>query len=92
MLQHSTQSDDQLLCGDVPASLDDILAETVDDVDVRDSVTLFFRPMRPCALLFRYFSVPLSFLAIVVVVAIISVSVFLAVFHVPEAMHDSITL
>ncbi|KAK4700205.1 hypothetical protein P7C70_g6042, partial [Phenoliferia sp. Uapishka_3] len=44
---HFAAADDLLLCGPVPPSIDEALLETVDDVDVRDSVTLFFRPMRP---------------------------------------------
>ncbi|KAL8278795.1 hypothetical protein RQP46_008864 [Phenoliferia psychrophenolica] len=44
---HFSVADDLLLCGPVPPSIDEALLETVDDVDVRDSVTLFFRPMRP---------------------------------------------
>ncbi|KAI5480883.1 Zn(2)-C6 fungal-type transcription factor [Pseudohyphozyma bogoriensis] len=44
---HFTATDDLLLCGPVPATIEAALLETVDDVDVRDSVTLFFRPMRP---------------------------------------------
>ncbi|GAA5993118.1 hypothetical protein JCM11641_003822 [Rhodosporidiobolus odoratus] len=54
---HFTATDDLLLCGPVPVSIEEALMETVDDVDVRDSVTLFFRPMRPytyhCARLAR---------------------------------------
>ncbi|GAA5894986.1 hypothetical protein JCM5296_000931 [Sporobolomyces johnsonii] len=54
---HFTATDDLLLCGEVPSSIEAALLETVDDVDVRDSVTLFFRPMRPytyhCARLAR---------------------------------------
>ncbi|BGP20369.1 hypothetical protein JCM10213_002320 [Rhodosporidiobolus nylandii] len=54
---HFTATDDRLLCGEVPVSIEEALMETVDDVDVRDSVTLFFRPMRPytyhCARLAR---------------------------------------
>ncbi|GAA5875078.1 hypothetical protein JCM8547_005406 [Rhodosporidiobolus lusitaniae] len=44
---HFTATDDLLLCGEVPVSIEEALMETVDDVDVRDSITLFFRPMRP---------------------------------------------
>ncbi|BGP51946.1 hypothetical protein JCM10450v2_007906 [Rhodotorula kratochvilovae] len=44
---HFTATDDLLLCGEVPISVEETLLESVDDVDVRDSVTLFFRPMRP---------------------------------------------
>ncbi|GAA6048800.1 hypothetical protein JCM3770_003627 [Rhodotorula araucariae] len=44
---HFTATDDLLLCGEVPISIEETLLESVDDVDVRDSVTLFFRPMRP---------------------------------------------
>ncbi|GAA5834363.1 hypothetical protein JCM11251_007969 [Rhodosporidiobolus azoricus] len=54
---HFTATDDLLLCGEVPVSIEEALMETVDDVDVRDSITLFFRPMRPytyhCARLAR---------------------------------------
>ncbi|GAA6017858.1 hypothetical protein JCM10207_003478 [Rhodosporidiobolus poonsookiae] len=54
---HFTATDDLLLCGELPVSIEEALMETVDDVDVRDSVTLFFRPMRPytyhCARLAR---------------------------------------
>lgn len=44
---HFTPTDDLLLCGEVPCSIEDALLKSVDDVDVRDSVTLFFSPMRP---------------------------------------------
>ncbi|GAA5895497.1 hypothetical protein JCM8208_005248 [Rhodotorula glutinis] len=44
---HFTATDDLLLCGEVPCSVDEALLKSVDDVDVRDSVTLFFSPMRP---------------------------------------------
>ncbi|KPV73137.1 uncharacterized protein RHOBADRAFT_55358 [Rhodotorula graminis WP1] len=44
---HFTATDDLLLCGEVPGSVDEALLKSVDDVDVRDSVTLFFSPMRP---------------------------------------------
>lgn len=44
----STAADDLLLCGDVPSSIEEALLESVEDCDVRDSVTLFFGPMRPC--------------------------------------------
>ncbi|KAM0753729.1 hypothetical protein T439DRAFT_322619 [Meredithblackwellia eburnea MCA 4105] len=44
---HFAPADDLLLCGPIPSSIEETLLETVDDVDVRDSVTLFFRPMRP---------------------------------------------
>ncbi|GJN94038.1 hypothetical protein Rhopal_007101-T1 [Rhodotorula paludigena] len=44
---HFTATDDLLLCGEVPISIEETLLESVEDVDVRDSVTLFFRPMRP---------------------------------------------
>lgn len=44
-----TAADDLLLCGEIPPSLEESLAESVENIDVRDSVTLFFRPMRPCA-------------------------------------------
>jgi hypothetical protein len=54
---HFTATDDLLLCGAVPVSIEEALMETVEDVDVRDSVTLFFSPMRPytyhCARLAR---------------------------------------
>ncbi|GAA6039556.1 hypothetical protein JCM8097_008389 [Rhodosporidiobolus ruineniae] len=54
---HFTATDDLLLCGEVPVSVEEALLETVDDVDLRDSITLFFRPMRPytyhCARLAR---------------------------------------
>ena len=57
---HSTATDDRLLCGDPPASIEASLLETVDDVDLRDTVTLFFRPFRPytyhCASLARSLS------------------------------------
>lgn len=56
----STATDDRLLCGDPPASIEASLLETVDDVDLRDTVTLFFRPFRPytyhCASLARALS------------------------------------
>lgn len=44
---HFGASDDLLLCGEIPPSIEEALLETVEDVDVRDAVTLFFRPMRP---------------------------------------------
>lgn len=54
---HFTATDDLLLCGEVPRSIEDSLLDSVDDVDVRDSVRLFFAPMRPytyhCARLAR---------------------------------------
>ncbi|BGP54353.1 hypothetical protein JCM8202v2_001930 [Rhodotorula sphaerocarpa] len=54
---HLTSTDDLLLCGDVPRSIEDSLLDSVEDVDVRDSVRLFFSPMRPytyhCARLAR---------------------------------------
>ncbi|GAA5878716.1 hypothetical protein JCM16303_007156 [Sporobolomyces ruberrimus] len=57
---HFTATDDRLLCGDPPASIEASLLETVDDVDLRDTVTLFFRPFRPytyhCASLARALS------------------------------------
>lgn len=57
---NSTATDDRLLCGDPPASIETSLMETVDDVDLRDTVTLFFRPFRPytyhCASLARALS------------------------------------
>ncbi|GAA6012319.1 hypothetical protein JCM11491_007091 [Sporobolomyces phaffii] len=57
---HFTATDDRLLCGDPPASIEASLLETVDDVDLRDTVTLFFRPFRPytyhCATLARALS------------------------------------
>ncbi|GAA5966252.1 hypothetical protein JCM3765_002573 [Sporobolomyces pararoseus] len=57
---HFTATDDRLLCGDPPASIEASLMETVDDVDLRDTVTLFFRPFRPytyhCASLARALS------------------------------------
>ncbi|SGY86058.1 BQ5605_C009g05797 [Microbotryum silenes-dioicae] len=39
--------DDEILVGPVPPSIEEALLQTVDDIDVRDSVSLFFRPMRP---------------------------------------------
>ncbi|KAM0786214.1 hypothetical protein ACM66B_007017 [Microbotryomycetes sp. NB124-2] len=44
---HFTAADDLLLCGQPPESIEETLLENVDAVDVRDSITLFFRPMRP---------------------------------------------
>ena len=41
-------ADDLLLCGEIPSSLEESLAQSVEHIDVRDSVTLFFTPMRPC--------------------------------------------
>lgn len=51
-VSHFTAEDDLLLCGEAPLSIEEALIDTVDDVDVRDSVTLFFGPMRPCTLIF----------------------------------------
>ncbi|GAA5940190.1 Zn(II)2Cys6 transcription factor domain-containing protein [Sporobolomyces koalae] len=57
---HFTAVDDRILCGDPPLSIEASLLETVDDVDLRDTVTLFFRPFRPytyhCASLARSLS------------------------------------
>ncbi|GAA5819949.1 hypothetical protein JCM10212_001557 [Sporobolomyces blumeae] len=57
---HFTATDDRLLCGDPPVAIETALLETVDDVDLRDTVTLFFRPFRPytyhCASLARSLS------------------------------------
>ena len=50
-VSHFTAEDDLLLCGEAPLSIEEALIDTVDDVDVRDSVTLFFGPMRPCTFL-----------------------------------------
>ncbi|BGP35609.1 hypothetical protein JCM10296v2_007450 [Rhodotorula toruloides] len=54
---HFTATDDLILCGEVPRSIEETLLESVEDVDVRDSVRLFFAPMRPytyhCARLAR---------------------------------------
>ncbi|BGP03719.1 hypothetical protein NBRC10513v2_007452 [Rhodotorula toruloides] len=54
---HFTATDDLILCGEVPRSIGETLLESVEDVDVRDSVRLFFAPMRPytyhCARLAR---------------------------------------
>ncbi|KAK4051509.1 hypothetical protein OIO90_004723 [Microbotryomycetes sp. JL221] len=44
---HFTAVDDLLLCGQPPESIEETLLQNVDAVDVRDSITLFFRPMRP---------------------------------------------
>ncbi|SCV74537.1 BQ2448_7566 [Microbotryum intermedium] len=43
----SNGMDDEILVGPVPPSIDEALLQSVDDIDVRDSVSLFFRPMRP---------------------------------------------
>ncbi len=42
-----TAVDFSSLCGDTPPSIEQSLSQTVEDVDVRDAVTLFFRPMSP---------------------------------------------